>query len=58
MDTQTITVKLPADILLMLNESEKELGQQLRLSLALRLYGQQKKTIYRRKRSEGESFNR
>lgn len=45
MDTQTITVKLPADILLTLNESEKELEQQLRFSLALRLYGQQKITI-------------
>jgi predicted HTH domain antitoxin len=45
MDTHAITVKLPADILLTLNETETELEQQLRISFALRLYGQQKITI-------------
>ena len=45
MNTQTISVKFPADILLTLNETEKELEQQLRISLAIRLYNQQKITI-------------
>ncbi len=45
MDTQTISVKFPADILLTLNETEKELEQQLRIILAVKLYNQQKITI-------------
>jgi len=38
-------VKFPADILLTLNETEKELEQQLRIILAVKLYNQQKITI-------------
>jgi predicted HTH domain antitoxin len=45
MNSHTISVKFPDDILLTLNESEKELEQQLRISLALRYYNQQKITI-------------
>ena len=45
MNTQTISIEFPADILLTLNENEKELEQQLRISLALRYYNQQKITI-------------
>jgi len=45
MNSHTISVKFPDDILLTLNESEKELEQQLRISLSLRYYNQQKITI-------------
>ncbi len=45
MALQTINIDLPADILLTLNESEKELKNRLKFSLALHLYIQQKITI-------------
>ncbi len=45
MNTQTITVDLPADILLTLNENENELKQDIKISLAIRLYRLQKLTI-------------
>ena len=45
MNTQTITVDFPSDILLTLNESENELRQDIKLSLAIRLYKLQKLTI-------------
>jgi predicted HTH domain antitoxin len=45
MALQTINIDLPHDILLTLNESEKELKQRIKLSLALQLYIQQKVTI-------------
>ena len=45
MNTQSITIDLPADIYLALNETESELEQQIKLSLAIRLYNQQKVTI-------------
>lgn len=45
MNTQTITVDFPADILLTLNENENELKQDIKLSLAIRLYRLQKLTI-------------
>jgi predicted HTH domain antitoxin len=45
MNTQTITIDLPSDILLALNETEAELKQGIRISLAMRLYRLQKLTI-------------
>jgi predicted HTH domain antitoxin len=45
MDTQNITIDLPKDILLTLNENENELRKQIKLSLAIRLYRLQKITI-------------
>lgn len=45
MGLQTINIELPADILLTLNESEEELKQRLKFTLALQLYMQQKITI-------------
>jgi len=45
MSTQTISVELPSDILLTLNESETELKQHIKISLAIQLYLKQKLTI-------------
>ena len=45
MNTQTITVDFPSDILLTLNANEDELKQDIKLSLAIRLYRLQKLTI-------------
>lgn len=45
MNTQTISINLPADILLTLNETENELRQRIRLSLAIQLYKAQKLTV-------------
>ena len=45
MNTQTITIDLPSDILLTLNENENELKQDIRFSLAIRLYKLLKLTI-------------
>ncbi|MEI8203014.1 MAG: UPF0175 family protein [Bacteroidota bacterium] len=45
MNTQTFTIELPSDILLALNESESELKQRIKSSLAIRLYRLQKLTI-------------
>jgi len=45
MNTQSITVDFPADILLALNETEAELKENIKKSLALRLYRLQKLTI-------------
>jgi predicted HTH domain antitoxin len=45
MNTQTISVNLPADIFLTLNETETELKKRIKVSLAIRLYIQQKVTI-------------
>ncbi|MDD4968047.1 MAG: UPF0175 family protein [Paludibacter sp.] len=45
MNTQLITVELPSDILLTLNENENELKQDIKISLAIRLYKLQKLTI-------------
>lgn len=42
---QTINIELPSDILLTLNESEKELKKRIKVSLAIQLYLQQKVTI-------------
>jgi len=38
MDTQTISIDFPSDILLALNETEVELKQRTKTSLAMRLY--------------------
>ena len=45
MNTQTITVDFPSDILLTLNENENELKQDIKLSFAIRLYRLEKLTI-------------
>jgi predicted HTH domain antitoxin len=45
MNTQTITIDFPCDILLALNETEGELKQNIRTSLAMRSYKLQKLTI-------------
>ncbi len=45
MSSQTIHIDLPSDILLILNESEKELKQRIKFSLAVQLYRQQKVTL-------------
>nr|WKN34873.1 UPF0175 family protein [Tunicatimonas sp. TK19036] len=45
MNWQSVTVDLPSDILLTLNGSESELKQQIKLSLAIRLYELKKVTI-------------
>jgi len=45
MQTQTISIDFPADILLSLNESENEILQDIRLSLAVRLFRLQKLTL-------------
>jgi predicted HTH domain antitoxin len=45
MNTQSITIDFPADILLALNETEAELKQRIKTSLAMRLYRLQKLTI-------------
>jgi len=45
MNTQSITIEFPSDILLALNETEGELKQNIRTSLAMRLYILQKLTI-------------
>lgn len=45
MNTQAITIDFPSDILLTLNENENELKRNIKISLAIRLYGMQKLTI-------------
>lgn len=45
MNTQMITIDFPSDILLTLNKNENELKQDIKLALAIRLYGLQKLTI-------------
>ncbi len=45
MTLQTISIDLPSDILLTLNESEKELKQRIKFSLAVQAYLQGKVTI-------------
>ena len=45
MNTQIISIDFPADILLALNETESEVKQRIKISLAIRLYNQQKLTI-------------
>ncbi len=45
MNTQTISIDFPANILLALNETENELKQRIEISLAIKLYRLQKLTI-------------
>ncbi len=45
MSVQTISVDLPDDILLALNESEGDLKKRIKLALAIQLYELQKLTI-------------
>ncbi|MEM6339458.1 MAG: UPF0175 family protein [Pseudomonadota bacterium] len=45
MSVQTIKINFPSDILLTINESEKELEKRIKLSLAIQLYVQEKITI-------------
>jgi predicted HTH domain antitoxin len=45
MNTQTLTIDFPSDILLALNSTEDELKQDVKISLAIRLYRLQKLTI-------------
>ncbi|MCF8362975.1 MAG: UPF0175 family protein [Prolixibacteraceae bacterium] len=45
MNTQEIKIDLPSDILLTLNETENELKQNIKISLAMRLYSQKRLTI-------------
>jgi predicted HTH domain antitoxin len=42
---QAITINIPSDILLALNETEAELQQRIKIALAMRLYRLQKLTI-------------
>lgn len=45
MDTHTISIDFPSDILLALNETEAELKIRIKTTLAMRLYKLQKLTI-------------
>jgi predicted HTH domain antitoxin len=45
MNSQTITIDFPSDILLALNESEGDLKKRIKLALAIQLYELQKLTI-------------
>ncbi len=45
MSTQTISIDFPSDILLALNETESEIKQRIKISLAIRLYKLEKLTI-------------
>ena len=45
MNTHSITIDFPSDILLSLNENENELKKDIKLSLAIRWYKLQKLTI-------------
>jgi len=45
MNTQTISIELPSDILLALNATEAELKQNIKTSLAIRLYRKEKLTL-------------
>jgi predicted HTH domain antitoxin len=45
MNTKTISIDIPSDILLALNETELEFKKSIKISLAMRLYKLQKLTI-------------
>lgn len=45
MTSQSISIDLPADILLTLNVTEQELKQRIKVSLAIQLYLQSKLTL-------------
>ena len=45
MNTQTISIDFPSEIMLALNETESEIKQWIKISFAIRLYKLQKLTI-------------
>jgi len=45
MNAQIIMIDFPSDILLTLNENEKEIKKEIKIALAIRLYKLQKLTI-------------
>lgn len=45
MNTQSITIDIPSDILLALNETETEFKKGIKITLAIRLYRLQKLTL-------------
>ncbi len=45
METQSITIDIPSDILIALNETENEFKKGIKISLAIRLYRLHKLTI-------------
>ena len=45
MNTQTISIDFPSDLFLALNETENEIKQWIKISLAIRLYKLEKVTI-------------
>lgn len=45
MTIQTISIELPADLLVTLNETEQELKDRIKVALAIQLYTQEKLTI-------------
>ncbi len=45
MNIQTISIDFPSDMFLALNETESEIKQRIKISLAIRLYKLQKLTI-------------
>jgi len=55
MKTQTISIDLPSDILIALNETEAELKKRIKTSLAMRLYKLQKLTIGKAAQLSGPS---
>ena len=56
MNSQTITIDFPSDILLALNESEGELKKRIKLALAIQLYDLQKLTIGKAAQLSGYSL--
>lgn len=55
MSTQTISIDFPSDILLALNETESEIKQRIKISLAIRLYKLEKLTIGKAAQGSGLS---
>ncbi len=45
MNTQKITINFPSDIFLTLNQNEKELKHEIKVSLAIRMFQLQKLTL-------------
>jgi predicted HTH domain antitoxin len=45
MNTQTIKIEIPSDILIALNQDEKELTRNIKFELAMKMYQKEKLTI-------------
>lgn len=45
MTIQTISIEIPSDLLVSLNETEQELKERIKVALAVQLYTQEKLTI-------------